>query len=529
MADYPGSFRQQACAWPEPLKIGIKQLCGFQDADENWDAQAPTEAGTVVNDMTNFVVGNQGLTQTSGNDNASYCRNYVNPADHAEVRTVQSGIGVSFYIEQSELAKLLLLDVHLLEGVSDSKGYRFQFNGPGAAAGSSWPITAGWNTIWLSRDDAGVYGAPDILWNDANPTYPVNRVAIGIRRVTGGADVHVTWGEILWQEPPCGIVLLDYDGADSSQYTLGYPITKANNLVANTIVIPTLVGTALEMTWANLRTLRNGGWGMLSHTNDHSYFTSAGCAISNNGAGKIRIALATLSGDYVVGENVYIVFSATYATGTYAVVVKAANYFEIDLAYSTAVPTATVTHPAAVIRANLEAADQAMRDEGIIPSGLVWSGNQCVSPLGRDVAAEQYTLVRGTSKGLMQRYYNNRSVKLDAFTPGDLMSSAYFTMSQLLVGDTWAASAARAQVLRCANLKNMTRLYTHEIVVGNPPASNGQNTVYMGDMCAELRTMVEAGQIIVVNSNRVKAIRAKILDDNSRPRDNTRPTTIAII
>lgn len=84
-----------------------------------------------------------------------------------------------------------------------------------------------------------------------------------------------------------------------------------------------------------------GNW-----SNWHSSFDAliiqAGCTISDNGSGNIRITSAGSFGAAVVGLLVYCNFSATYDNGRYEITEVNADYIDIDLAYSTDIPTVDV-------------------------------------------------------------------------------------------------------------------------------------------------------------------------------------------
>ena len=78
------------------------------------------------------------------------------------------------------------------------------------------------------------------------------------------------------------------------------------------------------------------------HSSFDALIVQAGCTISDNGFGNVRITSAGNFGTAVVGLLVYCGFSDTYDDGRYEITAVNANYIDIDLVYSTDVPTVDV-------------------------------------------------------------------------------------------------------------------------------------------------------------------------------------------
>lgn len=474
---------------------------------------AAGSGATVAADAVNYVIGTKSVKLTvDDSDNARYMSKNIS-------FNAQAGVGISFYVDAADLANFRLADIWLHQATDVDNGYRCLLY-KGTYPSGIWPITSGWNTIWLSRSDFAALGTPTVLWNADNPVFPVKKVSLGVRRVAAGTP-SVSFGELMTVEPPFAMIVLGLDDINNTDYTIAFPYLKARNIPGTCFTPATYIGAANRLTALQILEMQAAGWEFAGHTNDHDTFTTALCTISEGEgavAGKVVITVPVASNGlctpFVVGEDVYCDFTATggsLADGTYDILTKDANTVTIDLAFSATTQTVTITHPAATILTDLQLCDKTMRELGLLSRAMGWRGNECLSPTGLDMARQIYNTVRGQGKGALQVLKNNRMDKLDCFIPGDWWSTAYTALYEA------TKTAATAYLTQVVAAKGVLDFYVHAIKASNP--SEGEiATASFCEFVDVLRSYVAQGTAIVVTPSQRRALVAHMVDENGRPR-----------
>ena len=123
----------------------------------------------------------------------------------------------------------------------------------------------GWRKIRIPKSEWSVKaGTP--AWNSISkirvlPTYNAGDVG------------YVLFAKIEGVPIPKSLISIDFDDGNDNVFTNAYPVMKANSLTGSAFIITNTVGGAGKMTWANLKTLKDEGWLIGSHTHTHSVMT----------------------------------------------------------------------------------------------------------------------------------------------------------------------------------------------------------------------------------------------------------------
>lgn len=477
------------------------------DFQTHTDWAAGTGA-TVANDAVNHVIGDSSVKLTvDDSDSVRYMSNNIS-------FNVQSGIGITFYIDAADLTNFSNIEFRLCEATGTTVGYRCAiYKGTIASSYARWPITSGWNTIWLSRSDFLALGSASPAWDASNPIFAVKKVSIGVQRVAAGTP-SVSFGELMTVEPHKAVIMLAHDDITADHYTTAFPYLKARNLLGTCYAPSDWIGGVGRLTVLQLLEMQAAGWEIGAHSKDHVIFTAL-CTISEgieavDGEVVITVPEASngLCTPFVVGEDVYCDFTATGGTladGTYDILAKDANTVTIDLDFSATTQTVTISHPAATILANLTACDNTLRELGICSRSFAWPGLGSYCPTGLDIMRSIYSTCRGYGKGVLQKQINARLNSFDSFIPGDPWSTAYSGLNDANIA---TATSVLAEVVAA---KGATSFYAHDIGVG---ISLANYQTFVGLVLG----YVQAGLLDVVTPSIWKAWTGMMVDSTGRPR-----------
>ncbi len=138
----------------------------------------------------------------------------------------------------------------------------------------------GWNLVQIGQEEFKRNGS-------AQWTQPVTAVRFKVK-----AGEEFTFDSLIANVQAVPVVMIDFDDADESAYSLAFPILKKYGLAATAYVVTAWVGTDGHLSVPQLLELQANGWTIGNHTANHDILKGLSPAEQET---QLANALATLS------------------------------------------------------------------------------------------------------------------------------------------------------------------------------------------------------------------------------------------
>jgi len=267
---------------------------------KNWSSYCPKQLvqtpGTIIDQMNDASKWTPSRCSVANNNTEQY-----NGVGTIKVTTTNSGCYISQPMTADERFEKTRIAVYLHTSVDTLASIRIYFYSSGftkyfnaqyytteAVGGNGWYFT-GATGRWITLGGLPMSNVGGCTWDEV----------VGMRITINNLDNC----EVSFACFEVGIslkqtIMMSFDDAFGSIYTVAYPLLKERNMVATAYIYPAVIGGGARLSIDNLMELNNNGWDIGNHSSTHANFHTltegemvdefTGCETYLNGLGLTR-------------------------------------------------------------------------------------------------------------------------------------------------------------------------------------------------------------------------------------------------